>query len=334
MTPSATWSGLAADLRGAVPHSVTFDAPLSEISRWRIGGAAWALVEPSSAEEASAVLRVVKRHEVPFVIVGETSNILFDSGGFDGVLMRIGPRMSAFTIEGRDIHAQAGVSIPVLARAAAEAGLTGMEHAAGIPGTLGGLVMMNGGSQRKGIGSVVERATCADEYGELFSIDHEGFGFSYRTSSLQKRTAAILDVDLRLDYGIADDIVAEIDGILAERASKFPLDIPNCGSTFLSDPAMYSQIGPPGRAIEEAGLKGLRFGGAEISKKHANFIVNNGGASDSDVLRLIAVIRTTVFERTGFLMDCEVRHLSPKGILRPAHEAAEERWPLTPAHRG
>ncbi|MEV7648969.1 UDP-N-acetylmuramate dehydrogenase [Arthrobacter sp. NPDC089319] len=318
---------LASTLREAVTGSVRFNEPLDTLSRWRIGGRAAAIVEPSSATEAAAVLRVMAERPEPIVVIGETSNMLFDSRGFDGVLMRVGPRMSEWSIEGRRVHAEAGASIPELVRATAEAGLSGIIHAAGVPGTLGGLVLMNGGTQRKGIGEQVVRTLIANERGELHAVRHDDLGFAYRTSNLQGQTAAILEVELELVPGEPAALIVDIDAILAERAAKFPFDLPNCGSTFLSNPAMYSIVGAPGRAIEEAGLKSVRRGGAQISEKHANFIVNLGGATDNDVLWLIALVRTTVQARTGFTMDCEVRHLSPDGRMRPAHEVADERWP-------
>lgn len=320
-------AALADDLSQAVSGSIRFDVPLSEESRWRIGGRALAIAEANSPAEAARVMRLMRDEDLPLVVIGDTSNILFDSAGFHGVLLKIGPRMSRFAIEGTRVWAEAGISVPALARSVAEAGLTGMEHASGVPGTLGGLVLMNGGSQRKGIGSVLTSALCSDMDGRLFTLTREDFGFAYRSSSLQGRQVAILEAELELVADSPATVIAAVEAVLAERRDKFPLDLPNCGSTFLSDPAMYSVIGPPGRAIEEAGLKGVRHGGAQISELHANFIVNVANARDDDVLWLISLIRRTVAERTGFTMNCEVRHLSAAGQLRPAHETATERWP-------
>lgn len=317
---------LAEELQEALSGSVQLDVDLSKLSRWRIGGRAFAVVEPASTDEVVAVMVIAERHQVPLVVVGETSNLLFDSAGFEGVLMRIGSSMANFAIDGRRVRAQAGVSVPELVRATARAGLAGIEHAAGIPGTLGGLVLMNGGSQRKGIGAHVTDVTAVDGAGVIQRIPAESMGLAYRTTSLQGRGLAIVDIGLILEKTPAEAALARIDAIIAERAGKFPLDLPNCGSTFLSDPALFSLIGPPGRAIEEAGLKGRSRGGAQISPRHANFIVNHGSATDDDVLWLIALARRTVKERTGVLMNCEVRHLSPSGRLRPAHEVADERW--------
>lgn len=314
-------------LSDAVPGGVRLEVDLSAESRWRIGGHAAAIVEPSAATEAAAVMRLMADRPEPFVVIGETSNVLFDSRGFDGVLLRFGQRMSRWSIEGSRIRAEAGVSVPALVRAAAQAQLGGITHAAGVPGTIGGLVLMNGGTQRRGIGDHVVRALVADQRGDLHTVGQREFGFAYRSSRLQGRTAAILEVELELEHADSTELLNEIESVLAERAAKFPLDQPNCGSTFLSDPRMYPIIGPPGKAIEDAGLKGMRRGGAQISDQHANFIVNLGGATDKDVLWLIAMIRSTVAARTGFAMECEVRHLLPNGLVRPAHQAAEERWP-------
>lgn len=183
---------------------------------------------------------------------------------------------------------------------------------------------MNGGSQRRGIGDNVLQVTCADLNGGVRQLDAVECGFSYRKSSLQAAKVIVTDVILELSRGDPAVIADTMNNILAERASKFPSDYPNCGSTFLSNPEMYSTIGPPGRAIEEAGLKGYRIGGAQVSTKHANFLLNLGHATSDDILRLIAHIRDTVFTRTGYLMDCEVRHIAPDGVVRPAHEKASE----------
>ncbi|WP_050992148.1 UDP-N-acetylmuramate dehydrogenase [Pseudoxanthomonas sp. GW2] len=321
---------LAALLSRELPGQVHEHVRLADVSRWRIGGPAAVFVEPTSSKAAARVMAIMAERPEPLFLMGDASNTLFDDAGFSGVIMRIGRNLSSYRITSNSIWAQAGIWVPRLASAAGDAGLSGIEHTIGIPGTLGGLIVMNGGSQRKGIGLNVKEVLCADEAGHMFRLDREACGFAYRTSSLQSRRVAILEATLELEHGQRRSIRRELLGILRERRGKFPQKLPNCGSTFLSDPEMYKHIGPPGRAIEEAGLKGLRKGGACISALHANFIINEGGATSDDVLGLIALIRNEVFQRTGYLMNCEVRHLSPEGRLRPAHEAAIERWPEPP----
>jgi len=315
-------SMLAAELPGRVRENVL----LSELSRWRIGGPARAFVEPRSIHEAAKLMALMAGRPEPLFIMGDSSNTLFDDAGFTGVIMRIGRNLSAMKITGNQAWAQAGIWVPGFARAVGAAGLSGIEHTIGIPGTLGGLIVMNGGSQRKGIGLNVREVLCVDERGNFFTLDHKQCGFSYRTSTLQGRRAVVLEAKLELDARNRRDIGSEMLSILRERRKKFPHKSPNCGSTFLSNPSMYEHVGPPGKAIEDAGLKGVRRGGAQISELHANFIVNTGGATSEDVLWLIRHIREEVMRRTGYAMECEVRHLHASGRLEPAHLTALSRW--------
>lgn len=318
-------------LEDAAPGAVETDVDLSLLTRWRIGGIADALVEPVDERQASAVIRLLEATRTPYCVVGETSNLLFDSQGIRGVVVRIASRLSGIEINEHDVMVKAGTSVPKLARTVGERGLTGLEHIVGIPGTIGGLVMMNGGSQRKGVGSHIVWASYIDRGGEISTITHQECEFSYRSSSLQKRGGVVVEVGLRLATGDAGLITAEMDEIVASRRERFPEDESNCGSTFLSNPAMYSIVGPPGRVIEEAGLKGRRIGGAQISPKHANFINNVGGATSDDVLALIGLVRETVRTRTGFVMDAEVRYIAPDTRVVPAHEETDRRAAITVA---
>jgi len=312
-------------LQRAVPGGVLPDALLSEVARWKIGGRAAALVEPGSAQEVAAVFRIMAERPEPLFLMGDGSNLLFDSSGFDGIVMRIGQRMAKVQIKDTRVHAQAGIWVPKLARIVGHHALSGIEHAVGIPGTLGGLVLMNGGSRRQGIGSHVMRVHCIDHEGNAFTLDQAACGFRYRHSALQAMPAAIVAAELDLEQGDRQAILRDMVATLQSRRRKFPKNLPNGGSTFLSDPAMYETVGPPGAVIERLGLKGTRRGGAQISPLHANFIVNLGGATSDDVLWLIHLIRQRASDETGFLMDCEVRHVAPDGTVRQAHEAAEER---------
>lgn len=284
------------------------------------------VVEPRDRDEIARVLQAMAERPEPLRVVGSGSNVLFDSNGFFGVIMLIGARLAQMRIDGDRVWAQAGISVPELARAVGQHGLTGIEHTVGIPGTLGGLVLMNGGSQRKGIGSHVERVVCVTLDGAMIELDQEACEFSYRHSRLQSVDAVVAEVTLALEPGDAEVIVLEMDEIVASRSARFPEELPSCGSTFLSNPAMYATVGAPGHAIEAVGLKGIRRGDAQISPQHANFFVNLGSATSDDILWLIALARNTVRQVTGYTMDCEVRYIDPEGEIRPAHEAASERW--------
>lgn len=322
-------ASLARELNRVAPGSVSLDVPLSRVSRWRIGGMARAIVDPRSTDEVASIMKVMATRNEPVAVIGETSNILFDSAGFDGVLVRIGRRMSRFNIAGEHVWSEAGTSVPVLSRAVTRRGLTGIEHTIGIPGTLGGLVLMNGGSQRKGIGLSIETVTTVDRNGAVADLTQEQCGFDYRTSALQTNGLIVVEATLRLEREDPGTVLARARRIMLDRLGKFPSNQPNCGSTFLSHPQMYASVGPPGRVIEAAGMKGIRRGGAIISPRHANFIVNTGHATSDDVLWLISLMRTAVEADTGYAMECEARFLSANGMMAPAHHAALERWGRT-----
>ncbi|XPP27593.1 MAG: UDP-N-acetylmuramate dehydrogenase [Leucobacter sp.] len=297
---------------------------LSAISRWKIGGAASELLEPETFEE---LVRFMRSPSTVRLVIGQTSNLLFDSDGFRGVLIRIAERLGGWAFDGTRAIVSGGASVINFVRAAAEEGLGGIEHAAGIPGTIGGLIVMNGGSKRRGIGEHILSVTIVDDHGATKKLKNDDLSFGYRTSALQSLTTAIVEVELNLEQVGPNRALAAVESVLAERAGKFPLDLPNCGSTFLSDPSLYTTLGAPGKAIEQAGLKGLTRGGAQVSEKHANFIVNRGGVKSDEVLWLIGTVRKTVWEQTGIAMRAEVRRVTPDGLVRPAHEAAEERYP-------
>lgn len=307
------------------PGAVESAVDLSQVTRWRIGGIADAVVEPRDVEQVSSLLKFLSQEGVPYCVVGETSNLLFDSTGLRGVLIRISDRLSGIEVDGKNMSILAGTSVPSVARKSAERGLTGIEHIVGIPGTMGGLVLMNGGSQRKGIGSHVTSVKYVRESGELVTYSKDDCDFSYRRSRLQSLNGVVVQVDLELDDGDSAAIGYEMDEIVKSRTQRFPQNEPNCGSTFLSNPAMYATVGPPGKSIEEAGFKGYSIGGAQVSPIHANFINNSASATSDDVLSLIGLIRGTVYKRTGFMLDAEARYVAPDGSMRPAHEVCDAR---------
>lgn len=267
------------------------------------------------------MVRFARRHGIPLLVIGQGTNLLFDDAGLRGIVLRLGANLSRLEIAGSRILAEAGVWVPHLARTAARAGLAGLEHTIGIPGTIGGLVLMNGGSQRRGIGEQVRRVWIIDQAGEERVLSPQECAFSYRHSALQGSGATVVRVELACPPGDPRRIRREMLADLRERRRKFPRKEPNCGSVFLSTAEMHASVGPPGRIIEQAGLKGWRVGAAEVSYRHANFIVNRGGATAAEVLALIAHIRRTVLAQIGFDLHCEVRYVTPQGELMPADQA-------------
>jgi len=311
-------------LAGKEIGRVTFDEPLSCHNSWKIGGLSDLFIEPDNSSQITEVLRFVLANEIPLVVIGQGTNLLFDDAGVRGVVLKIGERMANLQISGNLIVADGGVWVPQLARQSMRAGLAGLEHCIGIPGTVGGLVMMNGGSQRKGIGENVVNVTIVDRTGQLQQLTQAECDFSYRHSALQGSGCVIVSVELNCPAGDVKKIRQEMLADLQVRREKFPRKQPNCGSVFLSTSEMHSTAGPPGKIIENVGLKGLRVGQVEISQQHANFIVNLGDASSTDVLGLIARIRQIVQDKIGFDLCCEVRYVSPQGEILPAHLKADK----------
>lgn len=291
------------------------DTPLSVHSTWRIGGPADLLVEPENAEQVSDTIMLLVELQVPYVVIGNGSNLLFEDLGLRGVVVKIARYLSFVRIDDVNVSGEAGVPVCRLAMKVGKVGLTGIEHIVGIPGTLGGLVAMNGGSQRQSIGEVVIDVTVAKADGQLARIPLKDCDFCYRSSSFQKSKDVIIEVSMKLQSGDASDIHRKMLEILRNRRNKFPRHEPNCGSVFISDPAMYEEIGPPGKVIEEAGCKGWSVGGAQVSQKHANFIVNRGKAHSQDVISLIGKVRRKIHERVGVWLRCEVKHVTVSGEI-------------------
>jgi len=308
----------AADAAERYGH-LQFNEPLAQHNSWKIGGPADLLVEPETVQQVAAVLKSAKTGNIPVVVIGQGTNLLFDDAGVRGVVLKIGAAMGDITIDGQRIVVGAGAWVPQLARLSMRAGLTGLEHTIGIPGTVGGLVMMNGGSQRKGIGENVVRVTVVDADGNIRQLTREDCAFSYRHSALQDSGCVVVEAELECPLADVAEVRQSMLDDLRSRRQKFPRKQPNCGSVFLSTAQMHASVGPPGKIIEDAGLKGTRIGKAQVSPQHANFIVNLGGASSSDVLRLIDHVRKTVYACIGFELKCEVRYVSPSAEIEPAH---------------
>lgn len=290
---------------------------LSEISNWKVGGKVHALVQPKSLDQIIQLKKQLAENKIPNLVIGNTTNLLFTDKDIDAILLQIGSNYSSVEIEDNTIIAQPGVWVPKLARLAQQAGLMGIEHTCGIPGTLGGLVVMNGGSQRKGIGEHITYVKTVNALGELKKYSQTECVFSYRSSIFQQLDETIVEVGLHLSETVRKRAIhTEMLEILRARSKKFPRKFPNCGSVFISNPAMYEKYGPPGEVIEECGLKGISKGGAQVSPNHANFIVNNGEASSDDILYLINLIRNEVYKRTGYLMKVEAKYISNNGAIQ------------------
>lgn len=301
--------------RGGCP--VTFNEPLRKHTTWRIGGAADLFLEPESAEQAAGILRAARKAGIRLVVIGQGSNLLISDGRVKGVVMKIGPRMSKVEVLGTRICAEAGVWVPKLAGKAMKAGLTGLEHIAGIPGTIGGLVVMNGGSNRKNIGNSIRKVRALTLAGTELEFARKDCGFDYRSSIFHDGRHVITSVELELEDGDPTAIHHEMLKTLRDRRRKFPLKHPNCGSVFLAYRTNSAEVLAPGKLIEEAGIKGYTIGGARVSEKHANFIVNCGNARACEVIELIHYVHDTVLSRTGVSLRCEVKYINEYCCFAP-----------------
>ncbi len=306
----------ALELARTFPGAVMTDLPLRALSRWKIGGTADVVVTPRSTNELAALRAWIHQRGLPSVVIGATSNLLFADEGLNAIMIRITSTFGRVGIIGSEIIAEPGAWVPGLSRLAMTAGLSGLEHTCGIPGTLGGLICMNGGSQRKGIGDVVKNVTSVTESGRIVERTRSECEFAYRASVFQKNNEVICEAKLHLEEAVDKRLCRQsMLKILKDRRSKFPQKLPNCGSVFVSNPEMYAEYGPPGKIIEQSGFKGYRIGDAMVSQQHANFIVNIGNAKASEIITLISEIKHKVFQDTGYLMVVEARYVNSNGTI-------------------
>ncbi len=325
-----TSPALVAELERICPGGVVRNLPLAQVSRWRIGGPADLVLRPGGIAELAALRAFFHREGLPHLVIGATTNLLFSDKGLRPACIQIDQRMSGIErVSPTEIAAEAGAWAPRVARVAMQMGLTGAEHICGIPGTLGGLVCMNGGSQRKGIGTALVEAVTVDPAGEIGLRRAEDCGFAYRRSVFQENGEVVAAARLRFtpveEAGrTRGEVRREMLKIMADRRGKFPQKQPNCGSVFKSNPAMYDDIGPPGAAIERLGFKGRQIGGALCSPHHANFVVNTGEATARDTLALITEIRDAVLAATGYTMEVEARYVAQDGTFADALLPAED----------
>lgn len=273
------------------------NAPLREYCSMRVGGPARLAAFPETAEELAALLRAGGRR----VVLGGGSNVLFPDEGYDGTVI-FTTRLCGLTADGCTLSAQAGVPLSAAARRALECGLGGLAFAYGIPGTVGGGVYMNAGAYGGQIADCLVRATLLDAAGEPRVVPASELALGYRSSALMDGDWTLLSADFALVPAPPEEIRAEMERNMQARREKQPLEYPSCGSTFKRPPGQYA-----GALIERCGLKGCMVGGAQVSEKHAGFVVNRGDATSADVRALIAHIQRVVAEKTGVLLECEVR---------------------------
>jgi UDP-N-acetylmuramate dehydrogenase len=297
------------------------DEPLANHSTWRVGGPADYLVEPQSIAQLCRLMQWLHKRKLPHVVIGKGSNLLFPDKGVRGVVIKIDRGLRHVQQRGNQLLVEAGISVPRLAHYAGSLGLSGLEHTIGIPGTLGGLVVMNGGSLRHSVSEVIDSVDYIDARGQLMTRQPDQCEFDYRRSWFQGNFGIVVRACLNLTPGDRHRIMQTMIATLRQRRANFPLRYPNCGSVFKSNPTLYERGGPPGKVIESLGLKGTQIGGAAISQRHANFIINRGTARACDILQLIALVRDQVREHFDLALNCEVKYVSEQGEVMAAHLA-------------
>ena len=277
------------------------DAEMRQYTTLRLGGKADWLAFPRNAEEIATLYAEAGQAGLPVTVIGHGSNLLVLDGGIRGLVIRVEKNMRSIRREGNRLIAQAGAMLGTVAVAAAEAGLTGLEFASGIPGTVGGGMTMNAGAYGGEMSDVTVRVDGITPDGKPVSLNRDEMRFGYRTSAVKQLDFIVTEVTMELQPGDPAEIRAKMSELNARRAEKQPLDIPSAGSTFKRPEGFFAAA-----LIDQCGLKGCSIGGAQVSRKHAGFLVNNGSSS-RDYLALVRHVQQVVQEQTGIQLEPEIR---------------------------
>ena len=277
---------------------------MSQHTTFKIGGPADYFLMPDKGEDVGRVIKICKEKEIPYFILGNGSNLLVGDGGYRGAVIQIYRNMSSVTVEGNEITAQAGALLSAVAAAAKNASLTGFEFAGGIPGTIGGAVVMNAGAYGGEMKDVLTEVTVMNAEGDIFTLPTEELELGYRTSIIKTAGYIVLEAVISLEKGDQEEIRSRMQELAGMRTSKQPLSYPSAGSTF-KRPEVYFA----GKLIMDSGLRGYQVGGAQVSEKHCGFVINKGNATAADVLTLIENVREKVQEQFGVTLEPEVKFL-------------------------
>ena len=299
------YANLFRDLTRTCPSlEVRAEEPMSRHTTFRIGGPTRVMALPKTEEEAVKAVRVALRHGIQPFYMGNGSNLLVSDQGYEGFILKLVDGLGGLKVQGTTISAGSGVLLSRLSSFAMDKGLAGLEFAHGIPGSVGGAVTMNAGAYDSDMSSVVREVRCLTAEGEQQAVPVQELGFAYRRSLFTDGGRLILGATLELLPGREGEIRALMEEFGNRRRRKQPLDLPSAGSIFNRPNGFFAAA-----LIDECGLKGTTIGGAQVSTKHAGFIVNIGGATCSDVLRLAEQVQETVFQETGVELELEVRTL-------------------------
>lgn len=285
-------------------EDICLQEPMQRHTTFRIGGPADCFVQIENKEQLIRLQRYLKQLGMPFFMLGNGSNLLVSDKGYRGIVLQIGQKMSKIEVDGNVITAQAGAAMSQVARAALEHGLTGLEFASGIPGTIGGGVVMNAGAYDGELSGVVTQVNVVNSEGECMELENDSMEFGYRTSIIRNNSFTVTEVILKLEEGDREQIRAKMEDLAARRREKQPLEYPSAGSTFKRPRGNFA-----GKLIMDAGLRGFQIGGAKVSEKHCGFIVNTGNATAEDVRNVISEVQKQVKERFHVDLEPEILFL-------------------------
>ena len=284
--------------------TVTVDAPMAGATTFRIGGPADLLIDLPT-EAVGPVLTLCKQENIPYLFIGNGSNLLVGDKGIRGAVLRLqDDGADPVLLDDCRLYAPAGMQLKRLCMFVREQSLTGLEFAFGIPGTVGGAVYMNAGAYGGEMADVIESADCVSPDGERYTLSAAELGLSYRHSALMENGGIVLGVTLKLTPGDYDTIAATMKDLMGRRRDKQPLEYPSAGSFFKRPEGYFA-----GKLIQDAGLKGFAVGDAQVSEKHAGFVVNRGSATAADMLELCRQVQAKIMETDGVLLEPEVRFI-------------------------
>lgn len=278
--------------------------PMAAHTTFRIGGPADCFVQIENREQLIQIQKYLRRVEIPFFILGNGSNLLVSDSGYRGIVLQIGRKMNRIEVEGEVMTIQAGAFLSQAAQTALEHGLTGLEFASGIPGTVGGGIVMNAGAYDGELSDVVLRVDVINDEGECMELGRDAMEFGYRTSIIKSQPLIVTEAVFQLHRGDREQIRAKMEDFAARRREKQPLEYPSAGSTFKRPKGHFA-----GKLIMDAGLRGFRVGGAQVSEKHCGFVVNIGGAMAEDVRDVVEEVRERVKERFNVTLEPEILFL-------------------------
>ena len=283
---------------------ILVDEPMKKHTTFRLGGPADYFLSPSDSAQIKEIIDICREKEISWFILGNGSNLLVSDEGYHGVVIQIYKNMNQVTVDGTRIYAQAGALLSTVSKKAMEEGLTGMEFASGIPGTLGGAAVMNAGAYGGEMKDILVSVTVMTDEGEQKVLKAEELNLGYRTSIIKERGYIVLDVVLQLQVGDRDTIRNRMEELKVQRVNKQPLEYPSAGSTFKRPEGYFA-----GKLIEDAGLRGYRVGGAQVSEKHCGFVINTGDATTSDVVQLIHDVQNIIWNKFKVKLEPEIKFL-------------------------